>query len=74
MVELKRWMLWILVGVALSSIAMQGWQLFKFVYAGPRFTAADGKALCERVRELEKLSYGFQDFKREQAPCDYENR
>lgn len=26
----------------------------KFVNKGPRFTALDGQALCERIRKLEK--------------------
>lgn len=33
----------------------------KFAAKGPRFTAVDGQALCERIQKLEK----------EPKPCEY---
>jgi hypothetical protein len=42
-----------------------------FINAGPRFTAKDGQKLCERVRELEKLSRGFKESGKLSVDCDY---
>lgn len=55
------------IGIALgamvsASLAFQIWQLHQFVNAGPRFTAADGQKLCERVAALEQHP----------MPCNYE--
>jgi len=55
------------IGIALgamvaASLAFQLWQLHRFVTAGPRFTAADGQALCARVAALEPHP----------GPCNYE--
>lgn len=57
--------------IALSSVAIQLWQLWAFVQAGPRFTAEDGQALCERVTALERESIGFQQAGRASPPCSY---
>ena len=47
----------IVLGVLFSaSIAFHGWQIYRFVNAGPRFTAYDGQRLCERVAALEEAS------------------
>lgn len=43
----------------------------KFISVGPRFTAYDGQELCERVRELEKYSYGYEDAGRKPLDCRY---
>lgn len=53
----------ILLGLLVAaSLAFQLWQLHRFINAGPRFTAADGQALCERVAALEPHP----------GPCNYE--
>lgn len=44
----------IILGIIFSlSLVFQIWQLYRFVSAGPRFTAQDGQGLCERVKALE---------------------
>lgn len=45
-----------------------------FVNKGPRFTAQDGQALCERVRALEERSYGYRDAGKTPMACDYASR
>ena len=53
----------ILLGMTFSLILVfQAWQLWRFISAGPRFTAADGQALCERVAAMEQPP----------MPCHYE--
>lgn len=53
------------IGVfAALSVAFQGYQIYKFVNAGKRFTAEDGRELCERVAELERRT-GIKEL-----PCD----
>lgn len=42
-----------------------------FMAKGARFTAQDGQALCERVRTLEQLSYGFRDSGLKRLVCEY---
>lgn len=42
-----------------------------FVSAGPRFTAQDGQALCERVKALEVYSYGYRDAGNKSLDCRY---
>lgn len=39
--------------IVVISVGIQGWQLYRFVNQGARFTAADGQALCERLAKLE---------------------
>lgn len=52
----------IVLGALVSaSLAFQLWQLHQFINAGPRFTADDGQALCERVAALEQHP----------IPCNY---
>ena len=46
-------------------------QMERFVAQGPRFTAADGQVLCERVRALEQAAYGYRDTGRTPLACDY---
>lgn len=42
-----------------------------FVAAGPRFTAADGQVLCERIKALEAMSYGYRDAGKTPPDCRY---
>lgn len=52
----------------LLVLMLAGWQVYDyhtFRTAGPRFTAEDGQALCERVRALETAA-GLPA-----APCRY---
>lgn len=57
----------IVLGIIFSlSLMVQVWQLYRFVNAGPRFTAQDGQELCERVKVLE-VRLG-----KTQQECDYE--
>lgn len=74
MVLIRTRVLGLLVIIALGSVAFQAWQMAKFVAAGPRFTAEDGAVLCQRVRELERFSYGYRDAGKAPLPCDYEQR
>ena len=46
-------------------------RLQAFMAAGPRFTAKDGQALCERVAELEKHSIGFQQSGGKPLSCEF---
>ena len=48
--------------------------LEKFVSKGPRFTAQDGQALCERVRALEERLYSNRDAGKTPLACDYDKR
>ena len=49
-------------------------QITRFMTQGPRFTAFDGQALCERIRALEEFSYGYRDAGRLPLDCDYGKR
>lgn len=61
-----------LLGILVScSLVFQVWQLYRFVHAGPRFTAMDGQELCERIRALERYSYGYRDAGRIPLKCKY---
>lgn len=56
----------VFIGIIVSiSLAFQLWQVHVFINAGPRFTAQDGQALCERIQAVEK-SIG-----RAEKPCEY---
>lgn len=57
-----------------ASLAFQLWQVYRFVNSGPRFTAVDGEKLCQRVRRLELVSYGFADLKISSEDCHYNSR
>lgn len=57
-----------------ASIGFQIWQVYRFVNAGPRFTAQDGQALCERVKALEEHSYGFANAGLKPLDCNYGTR
>ena len=45
-----------------------------FVSVGPRFTAQDGQALCERVKALEVYSYGYRDAGKKPLDCSYNQK
>lgn len=60
--------------IVFSSLLFQAWQIYRFISAGPRFTATDGAALCQRVRALEQHSYGYQHAGLQPLPCDYATR
>ena len=67
------------IGVALglifsAALAFQLCQVYRFVNSGPRFTAFDGEKLCQRVRRLELVSYGFIDSKTSSEDCHYNSR
>lgn len=49
-------------------------QANRFIQQGPRFTAQDGLALCERVRALEATSYGYRAVGKLPLTCDYLER
>jgi hypothetical protein len=50
-----------IVGVIFAgSVGFQGYQLYKFMHAGARFTANDGKELCEHMNIIAMHSIGFQ--------------
>lgn len=60
---------WIIFVLFMALVTIQAIHYFefqhytsRFVSKGPRFTAMDGQALCERVRAMEK----------EPKPCTYE--
>ena len=49
-------------------------QMNRFAAKGPRFTAQDGQALCERVKALEEHSYGFANAGLKPLDCNYGTR
>ena len=57
-----------------SIVANEQNKIQNFINAGARFTADDGKLLCERVRKLEQHSYGFRDAGLIPLDCNYANR
>jgi hypothetical protein len=65
MVSLKSWLTTVIGGVFLLSVLFQFWTFYRFVNQGPRFTAADGQALCQRVQALERQSSA------QISPCPY---
>lgn len=74
MVALSRRVIWIVAVIMAASVLFQVWQVWRFVNQGARFTADDGRALCERVKALEALSYGYRDSGKPSADCRYEER
>lgn len=71
--------LWKLIVLALFLwSAANTWQQLdqanRFIQQGPRFTAQDGQALCERVRALEATSYGYRAVGKLPLTCDYLER
>ena len=71
--------LWKIVVVALFLWStVNTWQQLaqanRFIQQGPRFTAQDGLALCERVRALEATSYGYRAVGKLPLTCDYLER
>lgn len=74
MIALSKWV-GIFLGLLFSaSLAFQAWQLYRFVNAGPRFTAVDGDELCQRVRTLEQVSYGYLESGKKPLTCNYMHR
>lgn len=77
--------LWILLGLsAVVGALVVGWavnrdniqelqtaQIQQFINAGPRFTADDGRALCEVVRALAQESYSYRASGKPLPVCDY---
>lgn len=51
--KMSKWFNFVLSVIIAISVGIQGWQLYRFVNQGARFTAADGQALCERIARLE---------------------
>lgn len=74
MVQVKKGLFYLILIFVAFSVTFQGWQVLKFVNAGPRFTAIDGQELCERVRTLEQQSYGYRDAGKKPLACDYGKR
>ncbi|HOW75603.1 MAG TPA: hypothetical protein PK959_06685 [Candidatus Competibacteraceae bacterium] len=68
---LKRSLLIAVLLIATLSLGFQLWQGWQFFKAGPRFTAQDGQALCERVAALERHSIGFQQSGSISPPCRF---
>mgnify|MGYP001769314423 CR=1 FL=1 len=71
--------LWKLIVLALFLwSAANTWQQLdqanRFIQQGPRFTAQDGLALCERVRVLEATAYGYRAVGKRPLTCDYLER
>lgn len=57
----------IFIGLIVSiSIVFQIGQFYRFIQAGPRFTAHNGQELCERIQKLE------QQVQVAIRPCDYD--
>ena len=52
---MKAW-LGVVLGVVISiSLVLNAYQVWKFISAGPRFTAYDGQELCERIAAHERF-------------------
>lgn len=71
--------LWKIVVVALFLwSAVNTWQQLdqanRFIQQGARFTAQDGQVLCERVKALEAMPYGYRDAGKTPLACDYLER
>ena len=60
-----------LMGYEYMQMVSAQQQIQTFVSAGPRFTAADGQELCERVKALEMYSYGYQAAGKKSPDCTY---
>ena len=56
-----------------ASVAFQMYHYNKFIAKGPRFTAYDGKDLCERYKTLEDIESRHEPELKELPPldCDY---
>lgn len=63
-----------LIGYEYLQYIQEQARLTRFMSAGSRFTAQDGQELCERVRALEALSYGFRDSRKSSITCEYGKR
>jgi hypothetical protein len=62
-------LVFMILWVTVEAVRFQG-----FMKQGPRFTAYDGQELCERVKRLESVSYGFRDSSFPQLDCQYSKR
>ena len=65
---------YLLVIVFMALVSFDLYRMMTFIRQGARFTAADGQALCERVRALEAASYGYRDAGKTPQVCDYLER
>ena len=65
---------YILLIIFFGLVGFDVWRMTLFVRKGPRFTAQDGQALCERVRALEATSYGYRAVGKLPLTCDYLER
>ena len=71
MMTIRKWLFRSLLAIVLLSLAIQGFQLVKFISAGPRFTANQGQELCLVVAELAKESYGYRASGKPVPICNY---
>ena len=62
---------YILLIIFFWLVGFDAWRMMLFVRQGPRFTAQDGQALCERVKALEEHSYGFANAGLKPLDCNY---
>lgn len=60
-----------LIGYEYLQVVNSQQKIQSFVAAGPRFTAQDGQELCERVKALEAVSYGYRDAGKTPLDCRY---
>jgi len=70
-VTIRKWLFRSLIAIVLLSMTIQGFQLIKFISAGPRFTAQQGQELCLVVAELAKESYGYRASRKPIPVCNY---
>lgn len=71
---MNRWWKGLVIILLLISIIhtwIQIASMQRFVNKGARFTAQDGQQLCERVKQLERYSYGYRDARKAAMPCNY---
>lgn len=64
--------LYYVIGITIILIfTYQMWETKMFRDEGPRFTGDKGQELCERIKKLEKHSYGFQNSGLPILDCNY---
>lgn len=63
-----------LIGYEYLQVIHTQQKLQTFVNAGPRFTAQNGQELCERVKALETVSYGYRDAGKKPLDCSYNQK
>ncbi len=69
MVKMRKFLIGLLLFIAVLPLGFQFWKSWNFQQQRPRFTAEDGQALCERVRALEQESIGFRQAGKVSPPC-----